>query len=255
MSVIKELNFFTLNQEKGIHWYASHFRGNAKVYGETSPSYTDFPLRQGVPAHMHALIPDARLIYSVRHPVERIRSHYRHWYSEGKENRSFAEVIRDIEDSPYLNLSKYHLQLEQYLPFYSPARILLISQEELLDSRLETLLRIFSFLEVDPAFYCPEFSAIRNRSRDNRRHNRFGRIIARIIAATGLKNVSADLAWKIEWHLCYPFSQFVPRPLLDEKSKLMIRAYLKDDHEKLCRFAGRDFPEWSWDEQQALPDM
>jgi hypothetical protein len=247
MTKIKELNYFSLYPDNGIDWYASHFRGGVKIQGETSPSYTDYPFIREVPERMHALVPEAKLIYSVRHPVERIISHYRHWYSEGKENRCLSEALQDIEDSPYLNLSKYYMQLEQYLPYYSPAQIMIVSQDDLFKSRHKTLRQVFSFLDVDTAFDCREFAAIRNNSKDNRRKNKIGTMITRFIDATGLRKLSSDFAWKIELYLCYPFSHPVNRPVVDVKIKQNIMAHLQDDLGKLQKFTGRDFPEWSMD--------
>jgi len=80
MSEEKELDFFIHknNWHKGIEWYKTNFTGNASVYGESSPNYTKYPFFNGVPERMHAVVPDAKLIYVVRDPIERIISHYIH---------------------------------------------------------------------------------------------------------------------------------------------------------------------------------
>lgn len=61
MSKEKELLFFREehNWPKGIAWYASHFHGKAKVHGESSPGYTNYPQFAGVPSRMYPVLPKA----------------------------------------------------------------------------------------------------------------------------------------------------------------------------------------------------
>ncbi len=67
MSRTKELNFFVAdrNWTRGLSWYRSNFRARARVYGEASPSYTDYPLNPGVAERMAAVNPGAHLVYIV----------------------------------------------------------------------------------------------------------------------------------------------------------------------------------------------
>src|SRR4051812_14286994 len=82
MSKPKELDFFAEKSTKstwfkGSEWYKSCFpQSDAKIYGESSPSYTGYPIFKNVPARMHGLIPDAKLIYLVRDPIQRVVSAY-----------------------------------------------------------------------------------------------------------------------------------------------------------------------------------
>ena len=71
----KELNFFTSpkNIQRGLDWYHKQFRGTANVYGESSPSYTNHPWAAGVPQRMHAVVPEAKLIFLVGDPGLRAR--------------------------------------------------------------------------------------------------------------------------------------------------------------------------------------
>lgn len=77
----KEPRFFTVgnpssNYHRGVAWYRGLFRSERLCCGETSPQYTHWPTRSGVVERMHALVPKCRLIYLVREPWARIRSHY-----------------------------------------------------------------------------------------------------------------------------------------------------------------------------------
>ncbi len=74
---IKETDFFTTNYNKGIEWYAHHFRDADRVRptGEVNP-YFGFPeAAERIALH----IPRCKIICSFRNPVERIYSAYKLW--------------------------------------------------------------------------------------------------------------------------------------------------------------------------------
>ena len=147
----KELNFFVAerNWPKGIGWYAERFAaGSAPAIGEASPTYTMAHAFAGVPGRIAEVLPDVKLVYVVRDPIERMRSHFLHRVASGKEERPLERAL--LEGLAYLHTSRYAFQLEQYLEHFDRGRILLVRAEDLRAARLETLKRVFAFLEVDP---------------------------------------------------------------------------------------------------------
>lgn len=75
MSERKELHLFTRpDWRQHLDWYTGHFSSAAPVQGESSPNYTKRRLFPGVPARIAAALPEVRLIYILRDPVERMRS-------------------------------------------------------------------------------------------------------------------------------------------------------------------------------------
>jgi hypothetical protein len=103
MSSTKELDFFVLekNWSKGIKWYESNFTSTdeTKILGESSPNYTKCHVFGGVPKRMYSVLPEARLIYILRDPIERIVSHYMHSYHRRRENRNISEALTDLKHS------------------------------------------------------------------------------------------------------------------------------------------------------------
>ena len=155
----KELSFFCeeFNWRRGIEWYERQFGGGgaAVALGEASPRYTVFPLYRGVPERMSHLIPEARLIYLVRHPIERMQSQYLDSVIHGQERRFVEEALS--ADPFYLTSSKYALQIEQYLPYFPRSRILVIRSDDMRRERVRTLSRVFAFLQIDPHWNAPVF--------------------------------------------------------------------------------------------------
>jgi len=182
MAKEKELNYFVeeFNWGKGIDRYRSHFRESARILGESSPAYTNFPVYQGVPERMHATIPEAKLIYILRDPIERILSHYMHSWASGTENRPLTEALEDVESSPYVSRSMYYRQLEQYLPYFPDSRILIIAAEALLHGdRGKTLEKVYSFLNLDSSFQSRKFAFSWHESRFKRKKTWLGEYLER----------------------------------------------------------------------------
>jgi hypothetical protein len=57
-----------------------------------------------------------------------------------------------FDDPRYLSYSRYWLQLEQYLSWFAPEQILVITTEGLRNAREDSLRRVFEFLGVDAGF-------------------------------------------------------------------------------------------------------
>ena len=162
MSRQKELNFFSFDRhwQRGEDWYGRHFSSTASIRGESSPSYSKFPKVPHVPERMKTLIPSARFIYLVRDPIPRIVSHYMHLRDGDKENRSLNEALSQFEGNQYIDCSRYHMQLEQYLAHFAQSQILVVSTEQLKANRQKTLQDVFRFLNVDESFRSPHHDAI-----------------------------------------------------------------------------------------------
>jgi len=148
----KELRFFVeqRNWIRGRDWYEDHFAGagSALAVGEASPAYTIATSFPGVPERIASLIPHARLIYILRHPVERMKSHYLQRVIDGTESRPAERAF--LEDLDYLHTSRYAFQLERYLEHFPKDQLLILLSEDLRDRRAETVRRAYEFLGVDP---------------------------------------------------------------------------------------------------------
>jgi hypothetical protein len=249
MSEPKELHFFSKdrNWNRGMDWYRRNFAA-AKACGESSPSYTKFPGVPGVPERMHSLLPNAKLVYVVRDPIERLISHYVHRYARGVEHRSLASALDTFEENEYVDTSRYFLQLEQYRRYYDDSVILVLSAEQLKTARRETLQLIFGFLGVDDSFYTDEYekllgeSAHRVRSTPGARsllklsNLVFPRALRRYIPASVPRPIQAYNART---------SIRVQRPELDDALRDRLADYLADDVAKLRAWTGQELASWS----------
>jgi hypothetical protein len=130
----KEVDFFSRDDrwERGAAWYGKFFAGarEGQVVGEASVSYTRPDLAPLAAERMKSLLPDAKLLMVLRHPVERLRSHYRHEVQRGRERRSLPEAL-DSGDSPYLASSRYFSCLRPYIERFPRQQIGVVRFEDL----------------------------------------------------------------------------------------------------------------------------
>jgi hypothetical protein len=147
MSDPKELNFFVAERTwaRGLDWYREHFRpASGQIAGEASPDYTKADVFQGVPRRIAQVVPDARLVYLVRHPIERMRSMYLHELVAGRERAPAGDAL--LEKAHYVNTSRYAWQLDHFREFFPRDQVLVVVSEQLRDHREATLRRILGFL-------------------------------------------------------------------------------------------------------------
>jgi hypothetical protein len=151
MPRVKELDFFAEagNWNRGLDWYRRQFADadGALARGEASTLYTKYPHHQGVPERIAAVLPEARLIYVVRNPIERMRSHYQHRVKIGAE--ADPPEVALFSHPTYLDCSRYGMQLERYLDHFPREQILVVTSEALRSDRQATVQQVYRFLGVD----------------------------------------------------------------------------------------------------------
>jgi hypothetical protein len=241
MSRPKELNFFIAerNWPRGIEWYARHFDPGAPIRGEASPNYTAYPQHMGVPGRMAQVVPDAKLIYIVRDPLDRIAAHWVHNYAKRRERGGVAETITHPNTS-YLSRSRYFMQINRFLEHYPIEQVLVVDQDDLRDDRAQTLRDIFRFCGADPAFRHPKFDQIRHSSARKRRATRLGMRIQRLSRS---RRVPRKL-W-LAFDVALPLSKPILKPDIAAELPAESLEVLRDDAERLRELTGLEFAHWS----------
>jgi len=183
---VKELDFFSQPGDVDVEQYRRWFDDapDAAVVGEASTSYTMFPVTDDVPAKIARVVPEARLIYLVRDPLERMRSAYQHRLAGGTEHRSIGRAL--LADPTYVQVSSYATQVEHYLEWFPRSQLLLLTTEELKRNRAETLRTVLSFIGVDPAWQPTDVHTEHNTSAEKQRAPRaWSRLLAHALIRSG----------------------------------------------------------------------
>jgi hypothetical protein len=150
----KEPHFFSYDDvyTRGMAWYESLFaHGRTKpAIGDASTSYSRTGLFPGVVQRIHDAMPDAKILYSVRHPLQRIESAYVEWMATPGDATLFASVREAVRESPdLLDTSRYWKHVSAYREHFPDDRIKVIWFEEYTRDPDATLRDIFRFLGVD----------------------------------------------------------------------------------------------------------
>jgi hypothetical protein len=248
MSRPKELNFFLeeRNWARGLEWYRGHFDADARVRGEASPNYTAYPHHLGVAERMASVVPDARLIYLVRDPLERIAAHWVHNYAKRREKGTLRQTLMH-PNTTYLMRSQYHMQLQRFLAHYPRERVLVIDQDDLRTKRAATLRRVFEFAGADPEFTHPHFQSERHQTARKSRATRLGARLERASRTRGGRVLPRNLWLALDERL--PFRRPIDRPDVRAALDDEVLSVLREDAARLREETGQEFASWSiWEE-------
>lgn len=244
----KEIDFFSRHFDRGLSWYESLFSecaSTGKVLGETSVSYTKYPLLKGVPERINAtLARETKFIYVVRDPIDRILSHYMHSiYSDG-ENRPLERVFNeDGFDNLYVQFSLYYKQLELYLRFFNIEQFLIISSDDLRDTkcRLATLKSIFRFLGVDEEVDSSQFFEVKYQTSKKGKKTSLARLISLMPFYDFCKNNSPRVIRDLYIKL---LTKTLPPPSISKKFQDRLIERIQPDTDALRKITQMTFPSW-----------
>lgn len=144
---IKETQFFIWNYHLGLDWYRWHFRNCRPDLPlmEIAPTYFDSPeARQRVKRH----IPDCRIICTLRDPVERAWSHYKHWQQRGLIKAPFA--IAAFTHNQIVSAGRYAEHIRAWQNDFGTNNVLVLLYDDLVADAHSYLNRLTTFLDISP---------------------------------------------------------------------------------------------------------
>ncbi len=148
MSDPKEPCFFSNDEvwANGLDWYENLFAQArpGELRGESSTHYTKLPTYPHTISRMVEHVPDAKLIYVMRHPLDRLVSQYIHQWTE-------REIVCDLNQAvsqhpELISYSQYHAQLAPFFEQYGKEKILPIFVNQLKQRPQATLERVCDFI-------------------------------------------------------------------------------------------------------------
>lgn len=147
----QDLHYFL--RRPGDKWYAKLFDpGRGMIKGEITPAYS--MLETDMIGHVHSLMPDTKLIFMMRNPVERVWSHnVMNLDSVQKGSASSAsedEVIKNIQRKDSRRLTNFPQILDNWTSFYPEDQIFVCFMEDVNFCPKNLMYRLYEFLGVDP---------------------------------------------------------------------------------------------------------
>jgi len=238
MSEPKEPNFF--NDEAlyqgHMDWYAGLFSAAAtgQICGESSTHYTKLPTYQNTARRIRQTVPHAKLVYVMRHPIDRLVSHFIHAWTEGESPRDISDAV--IENEEYVAYSCYARQLEPFLQEFDKAQILPVFFEHLVSHQLTELERIARFAgdTSDEPFQWHEEVQQTNVSSDRMRKSAIrDKVLSNPLGRRIKDAIPESVRSKIKSHW-----QMQKRPTLEGEAQTMVREVLTADLNKLSGLLG-----------------
>jgi hypothetical protein len=135
--------------DTNLAWYAGHFAaaGPEQLTGEHATVYLSSPRAA---ARIADMLPDARLIFLLRDPVQRALSHYWHMVRSGRAIHGFEKTLR-VAPHTILTRSFYREGLEHYLRYFPRDHILVLIFEEFINDISSEFRRVERFLSLPHA--------------------------------------------------------------------------------------------------------
>lgn len=171
-SLKKELDYFR-EPVADLDKYLAHFDGGAgtdRVCLESSPAYMAEAV--AVAPRIAALLPQARLVFLLRDPIDRLKSSFRFYksrlhlpeamtfddfvdrcfqYQEG--GRSAAEVGYKDWFLKSLQRGRYEQQLDVFSRHFQPSQMMMVLYDDLRDDVAGTTQRVARFAGLDDGFF------------------------------------------------------------------------------------------------------
>ncbi|MEO0532120.1 MAG: sulfotransferase [Planctomycetota bacterium] len=164
MSTPKEMSFFSKPEvyARGFPWYTALFEpaGDDQLCGEASTTYARWPTYEGTAERMADAVPEARLIYLVRNPVDRVYSFYAHRMRE-QVSAGIDEFLAATPEAIHSGL--YMSQLDELLRHFPREQLHVLLLDDLKASPQAVIDGVLGFLGLDSIDLAAEKKIVANQ--------------------------------------------------------------------------------------------
>lgn len=256
----------------GFYWekYFQEKWAGESVVGEaaTPNSYIPFATKR-----IAETIPDAKVIFALRNPVDRAFSNWWMYYRSGLEDLDFQEAIEwelaeqqaglmpiDAEDDDYwhwyrrrqvhddrflrrrtvrtyLMRGYYARHIERFRKYFDDDQLLTVFQDRLYQNRVGEMNRIFSFLGL------PEVDRIESRDAHTApKHPLHGFVTNRLLK---YESVFPSTIWQIGSNVL-SLTEYLPGNIgMDDEVRAELFDYYRDKNAELEAIIDRDLSQWN----------
>lgn len=152
MSSPKELYFMSDDPvyAKGLDWYSSHFTNAppSDLCGESTTHYTKLPTYPHTIDRIATHLPEARFIYVMRHPIDRLESAFLHMWFEKETTLGFDEAVAGGIPE-LIDYGRYAYQLEPWFERFGRERIHPVFVDRLRADQDDVMNRVCEFIGYD----------------------------------------------------------------------------------------------------------
>ena len=212
-----------------------------KAIGEASTSYLWDP---NSPKLIHGVIPNAKIIVSLRDPVERAYSHYLLRLSGGK-TYSFSEAIKlalktnvGFRHEVIIRGGWYHKEIKRYFSFFGVENVKILFFEEFVTNPQKTIKEVLKFLDVhaEPPqtvelvhnYLTKPRNLLATSILKNQTVRRIARgLLPESVAERGVRKI---------------FGKKITKPRMQQQDRIFLENIYKEDVQKLQKLLKRKLP-------------
>ncbi|MDB4151157.1 sulfotransferase domain-containing protein [Pseudomonadales bacterium] len=203
---------------------------------EASTGYSKFPFEQGVPKKIRAMELDAKFIYIVRNPFERMESHYNFM-----RRRKYFD--KNIDDNHLIQVSNYGAQLRIYLDEgFKIEDFLVVDFCDLKDHPTLVYQRVLQFLCLS----ADSVEAIDHKNKTDATNK-----LSLYLINSPFRPLLRFLPSSIKGAIKTLFNKMLPskedRVLLTVEQRRYVAGRLQEDMSYFCRVTGYDISKWGFD--------
>lgn len=248
----KQVNFYSDDElwSRGIEWYQDQWSYDPSLHRwalEASPAYTEPHNAEKCAKRMASVNAEFQLIYLVRDPFERIRSHFYHYKQRGifPEELSLSQALRTRPS--LVEVSRYYQWVAAYDRFFTRDNVFLLTLEALAEHPDKCLSDICRFLEIDDQFAFPNDNKRYNSRKVQRWHGSFVHSLRSIQLLRRLVRslLPLDVRNRLKGLFAKGPSPETGYPELMEKDRRYIREQLTEDLNELRQDARVSIDHWS----------
>ena len=217
----KEPHFFSMDEQyrKGWPWYQQgfdHCRGKLMV-GDASTSYSRIRYHPNTVKRILHHVPEVKIIYMVRHPLDRIESAYIERLGSVDALHAYPSINLAVKAEPMMiDSSRYWEVFDHYRQFMDEDRIRIVWFEEFIENKLAIFHDICRFLDIDD-----EVVIQANESHQNSREQ----VLNRIDRMFCEDRPSINTSW-------------------DPQVRSWVLSQIKDDNSRLLDYFGKPADYW-----------
>ena len=241
----KELDFFNLNYERGLEWYAQFFAdcppGLPKI--EICPNYfaSDEALER-----ISTDLPDCKIVCSLRDPLERAWSHYRLMRGRGYTHADFEELAT-TPGSVIHESGRYAFYLARWIARFGRDQVLVLLYEDLLTDPRRFVGEFCAFVRIPPIPIAESASELKRVNVATHDAKRPRMAHAGMVA---MKWLEAHHAWRLKkiagklkiWRLCFASGdEFAP---MSREVASRMRSFYEPEIVATEKLLGRKLDVW-----------
>lgn len=239
------VQYFDMNYQREEQWYRGHFTqyDGESVVGEETASYIRSEM---APKRIAETIPDAKLIFILRNPIDRAFSHWWHEKSKNKHSFDFEEVLENFDlYQNWIVPGLYHRHLMRFSEYFPEEQIKICFFDDLVENDKQYVQDVYSFLDINDE-YIP--SLINQKVNQGRFRGIGQTFVYNIIVSTYKK-----IAPKPAIEAVRPLHRRIRKSLasrteyeegMDEDIRERLEERFVNDIRDLSDYTGRDLAHW-----------